>query len=91
MPLLKTFHSFQNNNIRDDSNIIENSFINKKTKRNEEKNEINKKINKNKIFLIKKIKDKNKAIEEEKKKKLYIEEANLEVYQEKEITVKPLL
>ena len=51
-------------------NKIENSFINKKTKRNEEKNEINQEtqeIKKNKIFLIKKVKDKNKEMEEDRK------------------------
>ena len=50
-------------------NIIENSFINKKTRRNEEKNEINNEILKtkeNKIFLIKKIQDKNKELKKDK-------------------------
>ncbi len=62
----KIFHSFNN-----ESNIIDNSFINKKTKRNEKKNEINQEIKefeKNRIFLIKKIKDKNKEIEEDRKR-----------------------
>ena len=50
-------------------NKIENSFINKKTRRNEEKNEINNEILKtkeNKIFLIKKIQDKNRELKKDK-------------------------
>ena len=62
-----------NNNITNEPINLEKSFINKKTKRNEEKNEINKinqetqEIKKNKIFLIKKVKDKNKEMEEDRK------------------------
>jgi hypothetical protein len=49
------------NNISNEQNTLENNFINKKTKRNEE-------TKKNKIFLIKKVKDKSKEIEDDKKK-----------------------
>ena len=60
--ILINFHSPKNyNNINNESNGLENSFINKKTKRNEE-------IKKNKIFLIKKVKDKSKEMKEDKKK-----------------------
>ena len=62
----KNCNSIKNND--ESNNIINNSFINKKTKRNEEKKEINQEIKKDKIFLIKKIIDKDKEIEEDKKR-----------------------
>jgi len=64
--IFKNFNSFNNND--KSTNVVENSFINKKTKRNENINEINKEIEKDKIFLIKKVKDKSKELEEEKKR-----------------------
>ena len=71
-PLIhKDLHSFNYNNIRNESNILENNFINKKTKRNQEKNEINQEIEENKkeqIFIIKKINYKIKKLEKIKKK-----------------------
>ena len=62
--------SKNNNNITNEPINLEKSFINKKTKRNGEKNEINQEtqeIKKNKIFSIKKVKDKNKEMEEDRK------------------------
>jgi len=64
--IFKNFNSFNNND--KSTNVVENSFINKKTKRNENINEINKEIEKDKIFLIKKVKDKNKELEEDRKR-----------------------
>ena len=71
--ILKNVHSSINyKNISNESNGLENIFINKKTKRNEEIQEI-KEFKKNKIFLIKKVKDKSKEMEEDKKEiKKYI-------------------
>ena len=67
-----SYSSKNNNDIINEPNNLEKIFINKKTKRNEEKNEINQEIQeikkKYKIFSIKKVKDKNKEIEEDKKK-----------------------
>jgi len=45
---------------------MENIFINRKTKRNEDKKDINQEIKK-KIFLIQKVKNKDKEIEMDKK------------------------
>ena len=59
------YSSKNNNNISNEPNNLENIFINKKTKRNEEKNQEIKK--KNKIFSIKKVKDKSKEMEEDRK------------------------
>ena len=64
--IFENFKSFKNND--ESTNVIENIFINKKTKRNETKNETDKGVEKDKIFLIKKIKDKNKELEEDKKR-----------------------
>ena len=68
--IFKNAYSSKNNDdISNEPNNLENIFINKKTKRNEEKNEEIQEIKKkNKIFSIKKVKDKNKEIEEDKKK-----------------------
>ena len=68
--ILKNVHSSINyKNISNESNGLENIFINKKTKRYEEIKE----IKKNKKFLIKKVKDKSKEMEEDKKEiKKYI-------------------
>ena len=68
--IFKNAFTSKNNDISNEPNNLENIFINKKTKRNEEKNEINKinqEIKKNKIFSIKKVKDKNKEMEEDRK------------------------
>jgi len=62
----KNYNSFKNND--EANNIMENIFINRKTKRNEEKKDINQEIKKEKIFLIKKVKDKGKEIEIDKKR-----------------------
>ena len=59
------------NNISNEQNTLENNFINKKTKRKQEKNEINQEIEENKkeqIFIIKKVKDKINELEKVKKK-----------------------
>ena len=62
--IFKNNNSFKNND--EANNIMENIFINRKTKRNEDKKDINQE-NKKKIFLIKKVKDKDKEIEMDKK------------------------
>ena len=62
--IFKNYNSFKNND--EANNIMENIFINRKTKRNEDKKDINQE-NKKKIFLIKKVKDKDKEIEMDKK------------------------
>ena len=62
--IFKNNNSFKNND--EVNNIMENIFINRKTKRNEDKKDINQE-NKKKIFLIKKVKDKDKEIEMDKK------------------------
>jgi len=62
--IFKNYNSFKNND--EANNIMENIFINRKTKRNEDKKDINQEIQK-KIFLIKKVKDKDKEIEMDKK------------------------
>ena len=68
--IFKNAYSSKNNDdISNEPNNLENIFINKKTKRNEEKNEEIQEIKKkNKIFSIKKVKDKKKEMEEDKKK-----------------------
>ena len=67
--IFKNVHFSKNNDRSNEPNNLENSFINKKTKRNAEKNEINEEIqeikNKNKIFSIKKVKEKKKEMEKE--------------------------
>ena len=71
-PIFKNVHSSKNsnnnNNISNEQNTLENNFLNKKTKRSEKINEETKEIKKNKIFSIKKVKDKSKELENEKKK-----------------------
>jgi len=67
--IFKNAYSKNNYDISNEPNNLENIFINKKTKRNEEKNEEILEIKKkNKIFLIEKVKDKKKEMEEDKKK-----------------------
>jgi len=68
--IFKNAYSSKNNDdISNEPKNLENIFINKKTKRNEEKNEEIQEIKKkNKIFSIKKVKDKKKEMEEDKKK-----------------------
>ena len=62
------YSSKNNNNISNEPNNLENILINKKTKRNEGKDpEILELKKKNKIFSIKKVKDKSKEMEEDRK------------------------
>ena len=70
LPNLQTIKDFNSINVPNNKNII---LLNKKTKREDiEKNESSVSNNKKKIFEIKKITDRKKEAEKEKKMKKYI-------------------
>ena len=70
LPNLQTIKDFNSFNVPNNKNII---LLNKKTKREDiEKNESSVSNNKKKIFEIKKITDRKKEAEKEKKMKKYI-------------------